>query len=104
MIVEDSPETRQLLLKVLNQRGFSARAVGSGELALRTALQTPPDLILLDIDLPDMNGYEVCERLKANDRLRPIPVIFISGLDGELDKVKAFSPTSRIRPRCGKSF
>ena len=91
MIVEDSPETRQLLLKVLNQRGFSARAVGSGELALRTALQTPPDLILLDIDLPDMNGYEVCERLKANDRLRPIPVIFISGLDGELDKVKAFS-------------
>ena len=88
MIVEDSPETRQLLLKVLNQRGFSARAVGSGELALRTALQTPPDLILLDIDLPDMNGYEVCERLKANDRLRPIPVIFISGLDGELDKVQ----------------
>ena len=90
MIVEDSPETRELLAQVFSLRGFKVCPVSSGALALQTALQTPPDLILLDIDLPDMNGYEVCERLKANDLLRPIPVIFISGLDGELDKVRAF--------------
>ena len=91
MIVEDSPEMQRLLLRVLTARGFNVSPVPTGSQALPAALQTPPDLILLDIGLPDMNGYEVCERLKANDRLRPIPVIFISGLEGELDKVKAFA-------------
>lgn len=67
------------------------RPVPSGKLALQVAQIEPPDLILLDILMPEMNGYEVCERLKADKRLKEIPVIFISALGETIDKVKAFS-------------
>src|SRR6187549_553509 len=76
---------------MLKDRGYKVRPVPGGELALRAAGRDPPDLILLDINMPDMNGYEVCDRLKADDRLRGIPVIFISALTEQLDKVKAFA-------------
>jgi two-component system sensor histidine kinase/response regulator len=75
---------------MLTERGYSARSVLSGKLALESARQEPPDLILLDITMPEMNGYEVCEQLKADPRLKAIPVIFISALNDTLDKVKAF--------------
>src|SRR5438046_1215846 len=76
---------------MLKDRGYKVRPVPSGKLALLAARRDPPDLILLDINMPEMNGYEVCEHLKADDRLKGIPVIFISALTEQLDKVKAFA-------------
>src|SRR5207344_146172 len=76
---------------MLKERGYKARPVTSGRQALVAARKEPPDLILLDINMPEMNGFEVCEALKADDKLMGIPVIFISGLSESLDKVKAFA-------------
>src|SRR3954451_142248 len=76
---------------MLKDRGYKVRPVPGGKLALLAAQRDPPDLILLDINMPEMNGYEVCERLKANDNLKGIPVIFISALSEPMDKVKAFA-------------
>jgi two-component system sensor histidine kinase/response regulator len=75
---------------MLNDYGYKARPVSSGAAAIRAAQSAPPDLILLDINMPQMDGYEVCRRLKADERLKPVPVIFISGLNEPLDKVRAF--------------
>lgn len=91
LIVDDSPANLQLLAGMLKQHGFKVRPVPSGELALQAARQEHPDLILLDINMPEMNGYEVCEHLKADPALKAIPVIFISALDDVIDKVKAFT-------------
>ena len=90
LIVDDTPQNLQLLFRLLRDRGYNARPVSSGALALEAARQMPPDLILLDINMPDMDGYQVCERLKADPNLKDIPVIFISALNESLDKVKAF--------------
>src|SRR4051812_49065314 len=76
---------------MLKDRGYKVRPVPSGKLALLAAQREPPDLILLDINMPEMNGYEVCEKLKADEWLRGIPVIFISALAEPLDKVRAFA-------------
>jgi phosphoserine phosphatase RsbU/P len=91
LIVDDTPANLQVLAGMLKERGYKVRPVPSGKLALLAAQRDPPDLILLDINMPVMNGYEVCEQLKADDRLQSIPVIFISALTEELDKVKAFA-------------
>ena len=85
------PGQLQVLAGMLKDRGYKARPVPSGKLALLAARKDPPDLILLDINMPEMNGYEVCEHLKADDNLKGIPVIFISALTEPLDKVKAFA-------------
>jgi signal transduction histidine kinase len=90
LIVDDKPANVLLLVKMLKERGYNPRPVLSGKLALQAAQTEPPDLILLDIMMPEMNGYEVCEHLKADATLKDIPVIFISALDGTIDKVKAF--------------
>lgn len=90
MIVDDIAASRQLLGEVLQRRGYQVAVFPGGEPALRAARLAPPDLILLDIDMPAMNGCEVCERLKADAALRDIPVIFVSGLGDVVDKVKAF--------------
>src|SRR5580704_15900034 len=76
---------------MLKDRGYKVRPVPSGKLALLAARRDPPDLILLDINMPEMNGFEVCGHLKADDKLKGIPVIFISALTEQLDKVKAFA-------------
>src|SRR5689334_22076553 len=76
---------------MLKDRGYKVRPVPSGKLALLAAEHDPPDLILLDINMPEMNGYEVCECLKACVKLAGIPVIFISALTEQIDKVKAFA-------------
>ncbi len=76
---------------MLKDRGYKVRPAPSGKLALLAAKRDPPDLILLDINMPEMNGYEVCEHLKAEVALQGIPVIFISALTEQLDKVKAFA-------------
>src|SRR5688572_12082049 len=91
LVVDDAPANLQVLAGMLKDRGYKARPVPSGKLALVAARRDPPDLILLDINMPEMNGYEVCERLKADDELKGIPVIFISALTEPLDKVKAFA-------------
>ncbi len=91
LIVDDTPANLQVLAGMLKDRGHKVRPVPSGKLALLAARRDPPDLVLLDINMPDMNGYEVCEHLKADVMLNGIPVIFISALTEELDKVKAFA-------------
>src|SRR5580692_6870031 len=91
LVVDDAPANLQVLAGMLKERGYKVRPVPSGKLALQAARRDPPDLILLDINMPEMNGYEVCEHLKADDTLKGIPVIFISALTEQLDKVKAFA-------------
>ena len=90
LIVDDSPANVLLLVRMLTERGYTARTALSGTLALQAVHTELPDLILLDITMPEMTGYEVCERLKADTALKDIPVIFISALNETIDKVKAF--------------
>jgi len=91
LIVDDTPANLRLLAQMLTEQGYGVRAVTSGARALASARAAPPDLVLLDIKMPGMNGYEVCEQLKADPLTRNIPVIFISALDEIQDKVQAFS-------------
>lgn len=90
LIVDDTPANLQLLAGMLRERGYKVRPAPSGETALRAAQASPPDLVLLDITMPGMDGYEVCRRLKDDLRLREIPVLFISALQETGDKVRAF--------------
>lgn len=91
LIVDDTPENLRLLSAMLTQQGYEVRSVIDGTTALMGIEAQPPDLILLDINMPEMSGYEVCQRLKANPALQSIPVIFISALNEAIDKVKAFA-------------
>lgn len=91
LVVDDTVENLRLLSRLLAQAGFHARPVRSGPEALAAAGAERPDLVLLDIDMPEMDGYEVCRRLKATAELADVPVIFLSALDQTADKVKAFS-------------
>ncbi len=90
LIVDDTPANLQVLAGMLRDRGYKARPIPCGKLALQAAKNLPPDLILLDINMPDMNGYEVCQQLKADPALKDIPVLFISALNETVDKLKAF--------------
>lgn len=90
LVVDDTPESLQFLSAVLVEQGYSVKCVKSGSMALIAAQAAPPDLILLDIRMPDMSGYEVCHRLKANQKTCEIPIIFLSALDDMPDKVTAF--------------
>jgi DNA-binding response OmpR family regulator len=90
MIVDDNPHNLKLLEDMLRLQQYEVLSFPRGRLALAAAEQEPPDLILLDINMPEMNGYEVCERLKSNPRLSGIPVIFLSALNATEDKVKGF--------------
>jgi CheY-like chemotaxis protein len=89
-VVDDQPANLTLLEGMLQVQGYKVRSFPRGRLALAAALQNPPDLFLLDINMPEMNGYEVCVRLKSNPDLSATPVIFLSALSGTEDKVKAF--------------
>ncbi|MEG3968735.1 PAS domain-containing protein [Microcoleus sp. T2B6] len=91
LMVDDHPESLRLLSQLLSKRGYKVRPTRDGKLALNFALSSPPDLILLDIMMPGMDGYQVCEQLKACPQTKHIPVIFISSLNEVFDKVKAFS-------------
>ncbi len=90
MVVDDEPVNLRLLVGMLRERGYRVSAFPRGRLALAAAEQEPPDLILLDIIMPEMTGYQVCEQLKANPKLKDIPVMFMSALDEMMDKVRAF--------------
>ena len=91
LIVDDTAADLQMLSEMLKERGYLARAVISGRLALQAVRNDPPDLILLDVSMPGMDGYETCAELKADARLKDIPVIFLSAHAETADKLKAFS-------------
>lgn len=91
MIIDDTPANLKLLDELLRSNGYSVCAFPRGDMALRAMAQNLPDLILLDINMPGMNGYEVCEKIKADPVTSDVPVIFISALNESWDKVRAFS-------------
>jgi CheY-like chemotaxis protein len=90
LVVDDTPENLQLLARLLSRSGYAVRPVMNGIMALQAARLMSPDLILLDVRIPQMDGYEVCQQLKADEKLKNIPVIFISAHDLVEDKIKAF--------------
>ncbi|WP_339401627.1 PAS domain-containing protein [Tychonema sp. BBK16] len=91
LLVDDSPEILHLFSVLLSKLGYKVRPTRDGKLALKYAKKNPPDLILLDIMMPEIDGYQVCEKLKACEQTKDIPVIFISALNEVIDKLKAFS-------------
>jgi len=91
LVVDDTPANLRLLSQMLSQEGYRVRAVTSGTRALASVQVSRPDLILLDIKMPELNGIEVCEHLKADPRTRDIPIIFVSALNELEDKVQAFA-------------
>ena len=90
LIVDDLPENLQLLSDALLNLGYTVRSVTSGRMALKTVQVKRPDVILLDVKMPEMDGYQLCRLLKHNENFNSIPVIFISALDDVFDKVTAF--------------
>jgi diguanylate cyclase (GGDEF)-like protein len=90
LIVDDVPDNLRVLSTLLNHHGYKVRNVIKGSMAIRVAKSGFPDVILLDINMPEMNGYEVCEALKSDSDTEEIPVIFLTALDEVMDKVKAF--------------
>ena len=90
LVVDDTIENLRLLSDLLGEHGYEVRAVTTGRQALQAAEQAPPDLILLDISMPEMDGYEVCRRLKAAERSRDVPVIFLTASADTADMVLAF--------------
>jgi len=91
LIVDDTLANLRLLAEMLTSHSYKVRGAPNGQMALKAARLSPPDLILLDIMMPEMDGYEVCRQLKDDDITHDIPVIFISAMDETLDKVKAFA-------------
>ncbi|MCP4345951.1 MAG: response regulator [Desulfobacterales bacterium] len=90
LVVDDTPLNLRFLSGILGEEGYAVRGVSDGAVALSSVQADPPDLILLDIMMPVFSGYEVCEKLKADELTRDIPVIFISALNEVTDKVKGF--------------
>ena len=90
LVVDDLLENLRLLSSLLMEEGYDVRRAPDGAMALSNVPRFEPDLILLDIMMPEMDGYEVCTRLKADEQTLDIPIIFLSALDLTFDKVKAF--------------
>ncbi|MDD2769767.1 MAG: response regulator [Methylococcus sp.] len=90
LAVDDTPASLKLLSDILKTEGYEVRSAIDGELALNAAIDNPPELILLDIRMPEMDGFEVCRRLKAHPETRTVPVIFVSALSETDDKVQGF--------------
>lgn len=90
LIVDDTPDNLRLLTKILQSQGYIVRKSLNGRMALQGIYRDPPNLILLDINMPEMNGYEICQKLKESETTAQIPVIFISALERIEDKLRAF--------------
>jgi DNA-binding response OmpR family regulator len=90
LVVDDTPASLRLLTDILKAVGYEVRSAISGELALRAATSNPPELVLLDIRMPEMDGYEVCRRLKAQPATSNVPVIFVSSISETDEKVQGF--------------
>jgi putative two-component system response regulator len=91
IVVDDTPANLELLTEMLKTQGYNVRSASNGKFAIQAAKNNPPDLILLDINMPEMNGYEVCKLFKSDEALREIPVIFISAMSDTSEKLEAFS-------------
>ena len=91
LIVDDVPSNLRILDAILKEDGYKVRPVLSGAMALQVAEKEKPDLIILDIKMPEIDGYEVCRRLKEQSATQDIPVIFISALSDTKNIVKAFA-------------
>ncbi len=90
LIIDDTPENLRLLNQILSDRGYKVRALPNGPMGINSCRASRPDLILLDITMPGMNGYEVAQKLKADASTREVPIIFISAMTQTEDKVRAF--------------
>lgn len=90
LAIDDTPASLRLLTDILKAEGYEVRSAISGELALHAAATQPPELILLDVSMPGMDGFEVCQRLKAREQTRDIPVIFVSAMSEMVEKLKGF--------------
>lgn len=90
LAVDDTPAALKLLTELLQAEGYEVRSAINGELALHSAISNPPELILLDVRMPVMDGFEVCRRLKAQPETRDVPIIFVSALSETNDKVNGF--------------
>jgi len=90
LVVDDLLENLRLLANLLRTEGYDIRQAPDGSMALSNVPRFQPDLILLDIMMPDIDGYEVCKQLKASEQSKDIPIIFLSALDLTFDKIKAF--------------
>src|SRR5213078_1965068 len=88
LVIDDTPSTLVMLTKLLTERGYRVHPAEDGALGLRFVESVLPDLILLDLLMPEMDGYEVCSKLKNDPRTRHIPVIILSSMDEVIDKVK----------------
>ncbi len=91
LVVDDTPDNLRLLVRLLSEQGYKVRVATDGPHAIEAAQANPPDLILLDVMMMGMDGYEVCRRLKDDAQTREVPIIFLSALDQTRDKVKAFT-------------
>lgn len=91
LVVDDNPYNLEILSKILEAQGYQTRVANNGQAALRTLQFKTPDLVLLDIMLPDMLGYEVCRNIKKNPQTQAIPVLFISALEETSDKLQGFA-------------
>jgi len=89
-VIDDDLHTRDLLTRLLSQKGYQVESLATGQQAVDKLTQIRPSLVLLDILLPDLDGYRLCQELKANPLTQDIPIIFLSSLDDSLDRVKAF--------------
>ncbi len=90
LAIDDTPESLKLLSEILRSEGYDVRSAPNGELALHAAASNPPELVLLDIRMPGMDGYEVCRRLKEMPGTRTVPVIFVSAASESAEKVRGF--------------
>ena len=91
LIVDDLPDNLRLLRDTLSAQGYKVRSATTGAMAIRAAQSPATELILLDIKLPDLDGYEVCKQLKSNEQTKDIPIIFFSALNDTSNKVQGFA-------------
>jgi len=91
LAVDDTPASLKLLSNLLQEEGYEVRAAINGELALKSAISNPPELVLLDIRMPDMDGFEVCRKLKEHPKTHGVPVIFVTALSETEEKVQGFA-------------
>src|SRR5262245_18812347 len=91
MVVDDTADNLRLLIYLLGSQGYRVRPATSGQIALTAIQKEIPDLILLDVMMPDMDGFTVCRAIKANEQTKDVPIIFLTALDTVTDKVKAFT-------------
>ncbi len=90
LIVDDVHENLNLLSEILEEHNFTVRPAPNGKVALASAQRDPPDLVLLDVNMPKINGFDVCRHLKADERTCNVPILFVSALGESFNKVKAF--------------